>query len=361
MRIGVNALYLIPGRVGGTEIYLRELLAALARIDSVNEYLVFTNSETGPSLTPEQANFRWEPQALRAAFRPARLLWEQTALPVQACMRHLDVLLNPGFTAPVFCPCPMVTVFHDLQHKRHPHFFRRIDLPFWRAFLWLSARRSSRLIAVSRATAEDLQCFYGRTSETVSVIPHGIDPAFFNLDRKAPEQYLLCVSTLHPHKNIDRLLRAYAHAKLDRRLICAGMSGFHADRLHTLRDDLGLRDSVEFTGWIPRNALLQLYANAHALVYPSMFEGFGMPVLEGMAAGIPTACSAIPPLREIGGDAVLYFDPHHEGHISEALRQISNDIPLRQRLAEAGRNRARHYTWQRTAQATLAVLQNAVS
>src|SRR5215472_9800585 len=113
-RIGVNALYLIPGGVGGTEIYLRELLAALARIDSKNEYFVFANSETGADLIPKQSNFFWKPQPIRAVFRPGRILWEQFILPFEAARCRLDVLFNPVFTAPIISPCPLVTTYHDL-------------------------------------------------------------------------------------------------------------------------------------------------------------------------------------------------------------------------------------------------------
>src|SRR5512135_2708797 len=160
VRIGVNALYLIPGGVGGTEIYLRELLSALAALDQVNEYLVFTNLETRSDLVPKQANFHWKPQAVHARFRPARILWEQIVLPFEVARYRLDVLLNPGFTAPVFSPCRQVTVFHDLQHKRHPEYFRWFDLLFWRFLLWSAARRSRWLIAVSEATRSDLLRFY---------------------------------------------------------------------------------------------------------------------------------------------------------------------------------------------------------
>ena len=113
IRIGVNALYLIPGGVGGTEIYLRNLLRALAEIDAENQYVVFTNRETGADLVPERPNFRHAPQPIHARFRPARILWEQLALPLAARKYRLEVLLNPGFTAPIVCGCPMVTVFHD--------------------------------------------------------------------------------------------------------------------------------------------------------------------------------------------------------------------------------------------------------
>jgi hypothetical protein len=129
-RIGVNALYLIPGGVGGTEIYLRELLAALAEIDHENEYFVFTNLETGADLVPRQSNFMWRPQAVRASFRPARIVWEQVILPLEAARYKIDVLFNPGFTAPLISPCPLVTTFHDLQHKRHPERSALLAIPF---------------------------------------------------------------------------------------------------------------------------------------------------------------------------------------------------------------------------------------
>ena len=353
-RIGVNALYLIPGGVGGTEIYLRRLLAALASIDAKNDYFVYTNRETAADLVPRQANFHWKPQAVHAKLRPARILWEQCVLPFQAV--RLDVLFNPGFTSPVLAPCPLVTVFHDLQHVRHPEYFRWFDLPFWKLLLWASAHRARRLIAVSEATRADLVRVYGLPREKIDVVLHGVEPEFFLLDRTHTEPFVLCVSTLHPHKNLDRLIRAYARRKRDWRLIIAGLRGFFADALDGLIAELGVQDSVQLTGWIPREELLQLYARAQASVYPSTFEGFGMPVLEAMAAGIPVACSDIAPLREVAGDAALFFDPLSEDEIAGALERIVTDEALRGRLAEAGRERARSLTWERAARETLAAL-----
>ncbi len=352
LRIGVNALYLIPGSVGGTEIYLRELLAALAELDQVNEYLVFTNLETQSGLVPKQANFHWKPQAVHARFRPARILWEQIVLPFEAARYRLDVLFNPGFTAPVFSPCRQVTVFHDLQHKRHPEYFRWFDLPFWRLLLWAAAHRSDRLIAVSEATRADLLRFYRVPEERVAVIAHGVEPAFSRLDRSHTESYLLCVSTLHPHKNLPRLIRAYGRKKRDFRLVLAGLRGFHAESIERQIEEMGLRDSVQITGWVPREELYSLYERARAFVYPSMFEGFGMPVLEAMAAGIPVACSDIPPLREVAGDAALYFDPLNEDAIAASIERVMSDPHLRDRLAQAGRERARPFTWERCAEQT---------
>jgi glycosyltransferase involved in cell wall biosynthesis len=351
-RIGVNALYLIPGGVGGTEIYLRELLAALARVDSNNEYYIFTNRETGVDLVPGQANFHWRPQTVPASFRPARILWEQIVLP----FHRLDVMFNPGFTAPLLSACPQVTTFHDLQHLRHPEYFRWFDLPFWRFLLWASAHRSKKLIAVSQATREDLLKFYRIPPAKIQVTLHGVNPEFLALDRSHPEPVLLCVSTLHPHKNIERLIRAYARRPRAQKLVLAGMRGFHAEPIEKLISDLGLREHIEITGWLPRKELLGLFERAWAFVYPSTFEGFGMPVLEAMAAGIPVACSDIPPLREVAGDSALLFDPLDEDVIANALDNISDDEGLRCKLSAAGREGARTFTWEQTARATIDAL-----
>jgi glycosyltransferase involved in cell wall biosynthesis len=363
LRIGVNALYLIPGGVGGTEIYLRSLLEALAGIDAVNRYFVFTNRETGADLVPEAPNFQRAPQPVRAGIRPLRLLWEQTGLPLRAAGLHLDAILNPGFTAPLLCPCPQVTVFHDLQHKRHPEYFRWFDLPFWRFFLFWSARVSRLLLAISPATAADLRKYYALPEAKIRVVPLAADTAFFALaQRRRPERFLLAVSTQHPHKNLGGLLRAFAIFRQrhpDFRLVVCGMPGFNSGPLHQLRESLNLRDVVEFPGWIPREKLHDLYVRAWAFVYPSLFEGFGLPVVEALAAGIPTACSAIEPLASMAAGAVLPFDPHDTAAMAEAMRRITEDGALRERLIAAGPQRAAQFSWKATAEATLEALREA--
>jgi glycosyltransferase involved in cell wall biosynthesis len=365
LRIGVNALYLIPGGVGGTEIYLRSLLAALAQIDAHNRYFVFTNRETGSDLVPPQPNFTAVPQRVRAVSRPARIVWEQAVLPMAALRLRLDALFNPGFTAPLACPCPQVTVFHDLQHKRHPEYFRWFDRPFWNFFLFWSAHVSRLILAASPATAADLRRYYRLPDSKVRVASYGVGPEFFAIARRrAPEPFLLAVSTLHPHKNLDGLLRAFAEfhrRRPDFRLVASGLHGFSSGPLHALRDSLGLSGAVDFPGWIPRHDLLDLYARAWAFVYPSKFEGFGLPVLEALAAGVPCACSGIEPLAGIAADAALQFDPLDESAIAQALLRVVEDEPLRRRLAEAGPRRAAQFSWRATAEATLEALSAAAA
>jgi glycosyltransferase involved in cell wall biosynthesis len=340
LRIGVNALYLIPGGVGGTEIYLRNLLAALAEIDHENQYVVFTNRETGRDLVPDQPNFRWAPQPVRASFRPGRIVWEQTGLVLAGRKARLDVLFNPGFTCPLLCSCPNVTVFHDLQHKCHPEHFRWFDLPFWRLLLWAAVRRSRGLISVSAATRDDLQHFYGVDSV---VIHHGVEKAFLEIaSRREPGDFLLCVSTLHPHKNLDRLIRA--HTEDLPLLVITGLRGFAAQRLAKMAGA-----GVRFTGWIPRDQLYELFRTARGFIYPSTFEGFGMPVLEAMAAGVPVACSDIPPLREVADGFAVFFDPLDESAIHQALLHLLQPS----QLTTPAQARAAEFTWEETARATL--------
>jgi glycosyltransferase involved in cell wall biosynthesis len=354
MRVGVNALYLIPGGVGGTEIYLRNLLRALADVDPRNQYVVFTNRETGPDLVP--GSFIHAPLPVAAQSRPWRLLYEQTGLAMQARRHRVDVMFNPGFTAPAFPGCPNVTVFHDLQHKRHPEYFRRFDLPAWNLFLALSVRRSHILLADSEATREDLRRFYHVDDSRIVVAPLGVEPEFYNLSR-APEPFFLCVSTLHPHKNLDNLLTAFAQFRQERpdfRMMMTGVRGFHTTAVERRIAELRLGESVTLTGWIERAELYELFRRAAAMIYPSTFEGFGLPVIEAMAAGLPLACSNIEPLHSIVAGAAIEFAPEDVNAMTVAMRRLTHQTDD---LVMRGRERAASFTWEKTARKTLSAIE----
>lgn len=363
LRIGINALYLIPGGVGGTEIYLRSLVAAIDALESGHEVVVFSNRETG------SLGRSCRVQPVNAISRPTRIVYEQFALPGVLRREGIDVVLNPGFTAPVLpgfgWDGPQVTVFHDLQHKRHPEYFRWFDLPAWRFFLWLSATRSTRLIAVSQETERDLARYYGAGSDRVDVVAHGVDERFFEIaDKREDRGYLLYASTTHPHKNHDRLLRAFAKYRAghaDARLVLTGVRGFANEAVSAEAARLGLSGAVELKGWVAREELYELFRGARAFVYPSLFEGFGMPVAEAMATGLPVACSGIEPLRGMAGGAAELFDPTDEASVLAGIERVMDDDARRAQLATAGRARASMFRWARCARETLASLERATS
>ncbi len=347
MRIGLNALYIIPGGVGGTEIYLRELVRELDGLGTEHEFVVFTNRETGPIGT--------HPAVLpvSGAFRPGRLLYEQFALPRALRRERIDILLNPGFTAPGWPGIPQVTVFHDLQYKRHPEYFRRLDLPAWEFFMWLAVKRSTAMITSSEATRDDLLRYYGRSSTVVHL---GVEPRFFTLaPRHEDGGYIFYPSTTHPHKNHDRLLKNFAALRrrhAEARLVLTGVRGFVSQRVEALIAELGITGAVELKGWVEREELYELYRRARGFIYPSRFEGFGIPVVEAMAAGLPVACSSIEPLRSIAGGCALLFDPDDDGQMLDALEHL-----WRGEAPSGGIDRARQFTWRHTAVKTLAVLE----
>lgn len=362
LRIAINALYLLPGGVGGTEIYLRELLRALAVVDDRNEYLIFTNRETGSDLAPDSPRFRHLPQPVQAEIRPLRILYEQSSLPSIVEREHVDLVFNPGFTAPKFPSVPSITVFHDLQHVHHPEFFRKRELPFWNLLLAQAVRSSAKIIAVSLSTRRDVIEHYRLAEDKVVAIPHGVEQRFFELERRpdADHPFLLCVATLDPNKNLETLVRVYGGLRGEfpnLRLVLAGMRGAQTAKIEAMVDALGLRSWVRITGWIPRSEIFELYEKATAFVYPSTFEGFGLPVLEAMAAGVPLACSRIEPLLEVAGDAGFFFDPASDQEMAQAIFRLLTEGEERNEQIVRGQLRASGFTWEESARRTLAVFE----
>lgn len=357
LRIGINILFLLPGSVGGTEVYSRNLLQALAAHDTANEYFVYRNGDTDASIVPSSQNFHDRLQGFSALSRPLRIAYEQTAFLPRLASDRLDVLLNLGITAPLLYWSPMVTVFYDLQYKHFGRFLKKLDLIVTSLLFPASAARSKVILVLSEAVKRDIAIHYPWAAAKVRLTRYGVEADFESIRHRrlepnfAPDDFVLSVSTLMAHKNFDTLLAGFAafnKRSPSTRLVIAGIKGSQTARLEALRTSLGLENRVEFTGWIPRPQLLELFARARAFVYASRFEGFGIPVLESLSAGIPTACSDIPPLKEIAGEAARYFVPADPFNIEAALADVVLDERLRATLRIAGPDRARAFQWGRS-------------
>lgn len=375
MRIGVNALFLIPGKVGGSEVYLRKLLRHLAVIDKKNEYILFTNKENYGTFKIDQANFREILCPIRASFRPVRVLWEQLFLPFQVKKYRIDVLHSPGYTAPLMVPCCSVLTIHDMNCFYYPEDFPKLSALFLKMIIPLGAKRSDRIITISRNSKKDIVGMLKIPENKVCVIyeaGEGHSSRMFdeNVARERlrgkygiDREFILTVSASHPHKNLHRLLQAYSilnkRYRVKHLLILTGIKGRAEHSLKDLTKELSLKENVIFTGWVPVEDLSILYSNADLFVFPSLFEGFGIPVLEAMVHGTPVVSSNIASLPEIAGKAALLVDPYSVDEIAEAIHRVLIDETLRSTLIKKGLKRASQFSWEKTAIETLSVYKKA--
>ena len=263
---------------------------------------------------------------------------------------------------------PTVLTVHDLIFRRLPEQHKPLNRWYLNLTMPLYCRRATHIIAISEQTRRDLASAYGIAAERTTVIYEAADPRFLPQLPEAmagararyhlPERYLLFVGTIEPRKNLTRLLTAFErlHAEgLTDALVIVGKRGWLTGEFDAALERSPLRAAVIFPGFVPDEDLPAIYAGAQALVMPSLYEGFGLPVLEAMACATPVACSNHSSLPEIAGDAAMFFDPVETDSISDALRRIVRDPALQAHLRDAGLRQASQFSWERAAQETLAV------
>jgi len=355
--VGLNLLYLLPGMVGGTETYAAGLLYGLAGTPEPERFVVFVNLESADWPLPDDPRIRRVVCPVRAASRAARYWYEQRRLPARAAAEKIDLLHSLGYVAPLRLSCPSVLTVHDVHHLAHG---RRSDWPrrlVLARMIRQSVRRAAAVIAVSRFTRDAVAKAYDVSADGIDVVPEAPNPRLCDdgsgLGPPAadPGRYLLAFGGVTPNKNLARLLEAYALAReghgLNQDLVVVG----HVPA--SVRGEGAAR--VRTTGYLGEPELARWLAHADALVFPSLYEGFGLPVLEAMAAGIPVVCSAVTAIPEVAGDAAVYFDPRDPEDMAAKMALVGRDEALRARLAAAGRARAAEFSWDRSARQTLAI------
>lgn len=372
MRIGLDLLFLIPGETGGRETYARELIAAMFELDPALDAIAFVNREAasaqGHALGHSMRVVRIPVSARRPEqWAAGELAW----LPVAGARAHVDVLHSLANFAPASGRFRRVLTVHDLQYRSVPELLpptRRIGTG---ALLELSARRAHRIITVSNASREELLTELNVGGERIEVIPNGVGarpPALPLAEgvvrarhRLEARPVVLTVATNLPHKNLAAVLDALALIAPARRPLLVAV-GFQTDSqsLRFRARTAGVEGDVRLLGFRSTEELEGLYRLASCVVVPSLYEGFGLPVLEAMVRGVPVACSDIPALTEVAGDAVLSFPPLRPTAIAAALERLIVDPALALRLSAAGRERAARFSWTRAAEMTLACYRRTV-
>ncbi|MBN1558146.1 MAG: glycosyltransferase family 4 protein [Lentisphaerae bacterium] len=374
----MNTLFLIPAEVGGSETYLRRTLPALAAAGAGDTFVLFTNRNNDAVLRQDLAafpNVRFERLECDAANRYARILREQIELPRRAARAGIDVLWSPGYTTPCLCPCPMAVSILDVQYRSHPEVMGRIARLTTRVLVPLAARRSRLVLTLSEFARGEIEAAFGLPPERIRVTPLAADPAF---GRALPEAvrrrllrtvgvappYLLTVSNSYPHKNLDTAVAAFGRLQRDfpHRLAVVGRPRRGEPALRRAVAALPDPARVLRRHYLSGEALTAVYQAADAFLFPSRYEGFGLPVLEAMTAGTPVVATRRASLPELGGDTVDYADPDDPDAFAAVVREVLTRPPEQRRTrCEAARNRAATFSWTRTASLTAAALREAAS
>ncbi|MFL7794554.1 MAG: glycosyltransferase family 4 protein [Anaerolineae bacterium] len=354
--------------------YTREMVNALAQIDAQSSYRLFV-ADAGKNIDPPGTNFTCH--TTRLTERWLARLWYRLQLPlrIETWTGPLNLFHQPDFFLPPVKPgTRTIVTIHDLSFERQPS---DTIMPGMEAHLkkWVpyAVQQADHIIAVSKATRQDLIELYQTHPEKITVLYHGVTPEFQPISDSAQlaevrhkynlgdRPFLLSVSTIQPRKNYRRLIQAFAQIDDTYSLVIAGSKGWGYDDVFAEVTRLGLEDRVHFPGFITDADLPALYNAASLFVYPSLYEGFGMPVLEAQACGTPVVTSNVPPLPETAGDAALLADPYDVEALATCLDQILRSETLRSKLRERGLAHARQFTWARMAQETARVYRRAAS
>jgi len=372
MRIIFDARCVFRGK-GGIGRYARGLLEALAWREPPHEFVVILSgvSPLDSLSLPDQFELFAAPTGMIDE------TWEQLHLPTALDHWGADLYFNPTFATPLLADCLRVSTIHDVVFERHPELVE----PGLRAYLSrasrLTAEHADLVLTVSEFSKGEICEVYGLDPSRVRVVYNGVDARFHSAEvapKRAEElrgelrlppdtPFLLYVGAVEPKKNIENLLRAFARARerIPHMLVLAGGQGGMPWRPEDVIRELDLMESVRLVGYVPDELVAELMNLADGFLYPSLYEGFGLPPLEAMACGTPTLVSNASSLPEVVGDGALKVDPRDVDEMAEGIKRLATDEELRSELTRSGRERAGEFTWERAAQGVLSVFEELAS
>ena len=370
MIIGIDASRALVARRTGTERYSLELINALLDLPGEHRIRLYVPRKPPIDLFRDNAEI---------VILPGKRLWTHTKLGPHTRKHPPDVLFVPSHVLPIVGPARTVVTVHDLGYEYYPQAHSTAELHYLRWSTRRHARIATRIIADSNATKKDLVELYGADPDRIHVVYLAPDPHLKPVTDKIKlslttaqfgipgyGRYLLHVGSMRPRKNLARLIDAFAlvrqqHPEMKLHLVLAGdiSSGGHALREKVRA--MGLLDVVRFPGFVLPHQIAALYSGAAAYVLPSLFEGFGLPALEAQACDTPLVCANSSSLPEVAGEGALYFDPHNTEEMAAAIARVLIDEDLRQTLIARGRQNLKRFSWQKSAQQTMSVLEEAAA
>jgi glycosyltransferase involved in cell wall biosynthesis len=362
-RFGYDLKTGIPRRVGSGE-YCFQLLLNLNKIDKKNNYIIYLPQKPTIDL-PKESN-RWHYKVVGP-----RKFWTLFGLSLEFLLRRSkpNVFLSPTHYLPIISPKKSAISILDLSYVHFPELFKSADLNQLTKWTRYSAGKSAKIFTISQASKDDIIKEYGIPGYRIAVTYPGVKEKAesrkqitsmdeFKNKYGIKKDYILFVGTLQPRKNIARLIEAFSKIKTDIELVIVGKKGWLYEEILAAPKKYGVENKVKFLDSVSNEELPYFYQNAVSFVLPSLYEGFGLPVLEAMKYGCPVVISNISSLPEVGGDAVLYVDPQSVDDIKNKLELIINDEKLRKELIEKGYKQVKKFSWEKTARETLRVLEN---
>lgn len=370
MHFAVNAQLLSPVggyRQAGVSVYIDQLLRRLFDLGGAERWTIYAPRGVRRLLDPPPPVSVHESR-LPTTHPLTRIVWEQLLAPLLLLRARPSALFCPLNVVPLATTVPTVVTVHDLAFLRYPERYRATKRHYLRALTRASVQRATHVLTVSEFTRREVIDLLGIAPSKVTATPNGRDErlapqppglvARFRATQGLPEQFILFLGTLEPRKNLLTLLHAYADARLriGMPLIVAGGKGWHYEPIFHLVEELGLREHVRFVGFVPREQMALWYSAATIFVYPSLYEGFGLPPLEALQCGTPVLTSNTSSLPEVVGEAAVTVNPSDTAALGEALATLASNRLLRDELRARGPLQAARFSWERTASSTLAAL-----
>ena len=367
MKIVINALG--PSKVkAGIGNYLSNLINKLSIVDKKNKYIIFASSENKIFYKTQNKNFFIIDIGFWGRNNLLRIFWEQLILPVKLLEHKADILFSPGFVCPLIKAVKYITVIHDMTFFSHPQvhtFFKKLYFPF---MIKRSVKRSEKIIAISYNTKKEIIKYIKIPPEKI-VVTHlsankfsksniKDEKKFLSEKYNIKSEYLLFVGMIEPRKNLDLIIEAFKKfSDKTIKLVIVGKKGWMVDDLFEKIKLKNLDEQIIFTGFVPDNELEIFYKTAKVFLYPSLYEGFGIPVLEAMTTGCPVITSNISSLPEVAGDAAILIDPENSEELSDAVNKLINDVKIREELVKKGFENTKKFSWKKTAKQTLLVFE----